>query len=58
MRAAIKAINEENVEALTTAIEKIDDIDAGVFHNFYSVSLFFVRNHSFISQLKKDRCHL
>lgn len=32
MRAAIKAINEDNTEALTTAIEKLDDIDAGIFH--------------------------
>lgn len=44
MRAAIKAINEDNTEALTTAIEKLDDIDAGIFHWFIMFLSFYLKS--------------
>lgn len=34
MKAAIKAINEDNVDALTTAIQQIDDINAILIQSF------------------------
>lgn len=65
MRAAVKAINEENVDALRTAMENIEDINIvsfiflwSFFTNIYTVSLFLDLRRSFILRLKRIQCHL
>jgi hypothetical protein len=37
MKAAIKAINEDNLDALTTALESLEDVNTVSFY-FYGVS--------------------
>jgi hypothetical protein len=54
MKAAIKAINEENADALTTALDSIEDVN-GVSYLFLAFFFWLIRDHCSIWPQRKAR---